>query len=178
LKPTAAGLSNLGTLYFRLRRDAEAAATLERALRIEGNNYRVWANLGAIYNTIPGAGDRANAAFAKAIELGERERATNPRRPPLLADLASFYADIGQAAQSRRLAESALAGAPEDPTILYKIALAEDQLGDRARAIALLSDALRHGYPRQSLDEDRAFAHLKSDPKVVDLLATQGDVRR
>jgi serine/threonine-protein kinase len=168
IRPTAAALSNLGTLYFDRERFTEAARVLERAVALNDNDYRVWGNLGSAYLW---AGDEAKSrtAYQRAATLAEAELAVDSRRAIVLADAADFLQAIGQRDRAKTLAERAVAQAPADGRVLFKVAVAYEGLAERDRALSFLRRALDAGFPRQSIEQSRALARLRADPRFRQL---------
>ena len=63
--------SNLGAVYLMLQRYDDAGAVLEKAVKLNPNDLRVWRNLGDAYR-FGHRGAEANECFRKAIGLVER----------------------------------------------------------------------------------------------------------
>ena len=165
LKPTAAALSNLGVLYFRLHKDDQAARAFQRAVAMDGSDYRVWANLASAYRSLPDAEQRGTEAYRKAIQLAERERATNPRQPRLIGNLAVYYSALGEKDRALSYVREAAALAPGDSTVMVQIGTSYEQLGERASALDWIEKALRAGYAKEDLQEARGLSSLKDDQR-------------
>jgi Flp pilus assembly protein TadD len=63
---------------------------------MDANDYRLFGNLAECYERIPGKHAAAVADFKKAVELGEKAAATNPRDANVLIGLAIYYASLDQ----------------------------------------------------------------------------------
>ena len=171
IRPTALALSNLGTLNFRLGRFAEAAQAIERATTLTPNDYVLWGNLASALARAEKPAE-SKAAYQKAIEAAERERAVNPRRPQLVADLAGFHAALDHGVVARELASSALAAAGSDSSVLMSVAVAYNSLEDRSAAVDLILRALDAGYPAESVRQKYAISRLLEDPRLKRRLTT------
>ena len=75
IRRTWEALSNLGTYYFGRRRFPDAAQAFQQSAELNGNNYRIWGNLGSAYQWVPDQA-RSVKAFEKAIDLA---KARTPR---------------------------------------------------------------------------------------------------
>jgi eukaryotic-like serine/threonine-protein kinase len=138
LNPTSAALPNLGTIYFRQRRYADAARTFEEATKTRARDYRTWRNLASSYKWVPGSQDKARAAYQRAAELAEEVRQVNPRQPLLLAELADCYAHLNRREEAQSLIAQAEALAPKDGNVFLLSAQLFEELGDRKQALAKL----------------------------------------
>jgi serine/threonine-protein kinase len=164
LAPTASGFSNLGTAYFRVGRFADAARAFEKAIELGARNFQVWANLAGAYTFVAGGADKARAAFQRAVELGEQERAVNPRQAILLARLADCYAHLGEAATARRLVGEAKGLAPADAAVFFMAAQVFEQVGDRKQALQDVAAAVDRGLPKEDVETNRSLDSLRADP--------------
>jgi tetratricopeptide (TPR) repeat protein len=169
IRPTARGFNNLGTLYFfYLKRPADATRMFEQAVQqaIENNDrdYRYWRNLAAAYSWNPTDHEKAQAAFKKAIELGEQQRQTNARNQALLVALADCYAMVGEGGRALDYVSQAMNIAPLDNNQMATVAGVYEQLGQRSRALEWIGRALRGGYSRDMVDSSPSLAQLRSDP--------------
>ncbi len=151
--------SNLGTLYFEAARYADATAMFERALQQDDSHYYIWGNLGYSYQ-FSAKSDKAAPAFRRAVELGEAERSERSDDEDLLADLAGYYAMVGDRTAALKRQQAAVALHPSEPEVLASIGENYEGLGDRERAIEWIAQALRAGYPRARF-EQRPFCDWK-----------------
>jgi eukaryotic-like serine/threonine-protein kinase len=91
---------SLGAAYYYQRRFAEAADALNAGIKVNPGNGDVWGNLGAIYQHLPGNEDKAREAFHKAIELSEKRLKVTPLDSEIHANLAEYWARLGDAKKS------------------------------------------------------------------------------
>jgi len=144
IEPSRSALSNLGTLYFDSTRFADAAAMYERALKVDDTRYLTWGNLAYTYK-FGVAPDKAEGCFRRAVELGEKAREASPRDPRVLADLASYYAMLGQRERGLELLEQALAEDPKESQLIALVAETFEDLGDRNRALDWVARSFEAG---------------------------------
>ena len=169
LQPSYYAYSNIGTVYFYLGRYREAAQSVERALEINDRDYRIWRNLSADYQQIPGEEQKARDACRRAAELAEEQRTINPSNPTLLMDLADCYSEFGEMERSRDLLQQALAIAPGDLENLYTAAHVYERLKDREAALDAIGKAIAGGYSRDLIDRSPDLAQLRADPRFQGL---------
>jgi tetratricopeptide (TPR) repeat protein/TolB-like protein len=143
LRPNAVTYGTLGVALYYEGKFAEAVSALETSIDLDPNDYSQWGNLGTAYRWAPGGSAKAEVAFRRAVELGEGMLLLTPKAHRVRANLAEYYAKLGER-------EKALAKVEEIPpavrsTFAFRIALVYELLGRRADAIrtlrSLLSDA-------------------------------------
>jgi eukaryotic-like serine/threonine-protein kinase len=158
LNPTYSAYNNLANVYYLEGRYADSAAIYEKALRLNNADYLVWGNLGAAYASAPAQANQSKGAFEKAAALAEQKAREAPDAA-VEADLGAYYARLKMADKARVRLESALALAPEDPTVVLTVAEGYAILGDRAAAKVQLRKALALG---ASLEYAKRIPALKN----------------
>ncbi|NCO69000.1 MAG: tetratricopeptide repeat protein, partial [Acidobacteria bacterium] len=136
------GYNNLGAVYFGLGRIEEARGMFERSAAIKPN-YAAFSNLGSIHFQ--------TGAFAEAAPFFEKALAINPQDYSLWGNMATCYhflpdrQDQALAAYRRavELAEKERQVDERDPNLLVDLAGYEGMLGERAKGLALLDQALK-----------------------------------
>ena len=142
IAPSHFGYGTLGMTQYRMRRFPEAISSLEKA-RSMLEDFRHAGNLGRAYQWA-GQKDRAHELFDRAIQLGERELAINPRNDEVHVALADYHARLGR----RREALDHLGRARlENPHFMFFAAMIHNQLGDQAEARRWLDQARAAGLP-------------------------------
>jgi len=136
------GYSNRGGAYYNLGRWPEAISDFQHALSLSPENSGARSNLGTAYLA---AGRNAEAAqtFQKALEF-------SPDDYVVIGNLATAYSRMpdkkNQAAiEFRRAvarAEERLTHNPRDPTVLSRLATYYASLGDRAKAVEMIEQAV------------------------------------
>jgi len=135
---------NLASVYFLEGRYTDAAAIYERSLRLNNADYQVWGNLGAACAAVPTLASQSRAAFEKAALLAERKARDAPDAA-VQSELGTYYARLEMHDKARVRLESALALAPEDPTVVLTVAEGYALLDDRSAAKLYLRRALSLG---------------------------------
>jgi serine/threonine-protein kinase len=170
IRPTNAAVSNLGTYYFERGRYTEAARAFEQAVKLMPSDHRVWRNLAAALYWAPGERDKAAAAYSKTIELAEKAREVNPRQADLLAQLADAYSMVRREREARDAIAALERLRPDEASVLFTIAVAWEQLGDRDEALAWLEKAIAAGYTRERIERSPSLSELRKDRRFGALM--------
>ena len=164
LSPTYAAFANLGNLYDSEHRPADSAAALEHAVQLNGNDFIVWANLAAAYESLHDE-TRLASARNRELQLLEQAAQANPRDAGVLSRLALAYAHKNLREKAAARIQTALALAPDDSDVLENVGEAYEALGDRANAIRCIEKSLQNGYSLDSLKNTEGLKNLLSDPR-------------
>jgi tetratricopeptide (TPR) repeat protein len=159
LNPSYAAYANLGQIYAQDGRYAEAAATTEKALSMDDQDYVVWVNLLNQYEWLKKP-DEENRARQRATVLLERAVKANPQDAAAQALLADLYAGLQDKQKALAHIQTTLALTPDDMQNLATIADAYENLGDHQHALAYIQKALQKGLSVQQ---------LKTDPELLSL---------
>src|SRR6266478_6607616 len=162
LAPSYVAYANLGSLYEMQKRHAESAEMTEKALKINDNDFRLWANLALAYQWL-NQKDRAAAAMDKELALLEPAAKNQPGDASLQSALAVLYASQKQQGKALLALQNALALAPADTQILSDAAEMYERLGDRDKALKYAEMSLGKGYPLQQLKDNPAMQGLLAD---------------
>lgn len=132
---------NLGTIYLKEQRSAEARAALERVVQIKSEYPDAWNNLGMLAAEA-GRGDEAIQNFKRAIEQ-------NPRYSIAYQNLGNLYRSEQRWADAEQALERAHDLAPDDPDVNYSLGMlfAHENQSDRAQTYLERAIALRPDYP-------------------------------
>jgi len=165
INATAAGYSNLGTLYFYQSMYQQSVDAFEQALQLGANDYLIWANLGDAYRWTPDNEDKAREAYQRALQLLEPELGRNPDDPTLRSRHALYLAKSGAGAGA--LADLALIDwrTSDDLNLLYRIIPAYEIAGDRDTALEVLEAALEAGLPISFITDEPELTDLRTDPR-------------
>jgi tetratricopeptide (TPR) repeat protein len=170
LRQTYQAASNLGTIYFYNKSDfPRAAAAYRKALSLNGGDYRVWGNLGAVLKILMEPNE-ARKAYQRAHDLAEDGVKLNPRDAGAAIRLASYTAELGNKEDARLLMDKALALSPDDSGVLFRVALlSEENFGDRDAALKWLSKAVDQGYPLNEIMQSPNLQSLRLDPRFKEI---------
>jgi len=160
LRPSAAAYSNLGTVYFYLRRFADAARAYEQAVKLDDRDYVLWGNLAEAYYWSAGEREKSAAAYRRALPLAQEQLKVNPRDTSALGQMAMDSAMLGEHKPADEYLRRALALAPGDPDLQLKAAVIESHFGHPDRAIAFLNTALATGISPDVIRNNPSFDHL------------------
>jgi serine/threonine-protein kinase len=163
IEPDATVYSNLGTLYFFQGLYPQSVTAFEKALQLGANNHLIWANLGDAYRWTPGNQDKAREAFTTALHLLADEIRAHPDDATLQSRRALYLAKQGDGAGALSVAGALMARNEQGPQNLYRIALAFELAGARAKSLSALAAALRNGYSSEEVKVDPELASLRRD---------------
>ena len=170
LRPTAGAYSNLGSAYLRLRRFDDAVAPLEAAVKLSPRSLNIVGNLGRAYFWSTSQRDRAPAVYQRAIELALDDLAVNPRNADAHILLARYYAMLGKKTESLKHLNEALILRPADAEFFSFSAVVHNQFGNRQAALAALRTALKLGWSKTSINNERELDNLRTDPEFKQLI--------
>ncbi len=164
LRPSSFAYSNLGAAYFWLHRFPEAVEIFKQALALDNHNPLNWGNLGdALYWT---AGRRAEAspAYQRAVALAHSKLEVNPRDAMAVAYIAEYSAMLDEKESAIESAHRALTLAPEDPEVMFRVALVYDHFGDKRQALEWLGKSVKAGFSRSNIRDTPDFGDLRNNP--------------
>ncbi len=170
LEPSYSAFSALGTLLEFEGKYTESVAMYEKALALSPNNYAAWGNLASGYMWSPGGRDHAIEAYRKAIELAEETRKDTPADPLLLSVLGGYYTAVGDAEHSLPLLRQAVALAPDNPDVLFRVGEGYEILHQRGMAIRFIAQSIALGYHEIELERSPELAALRADPRFQQAL--------
>ena len=170
IRPSYALFSNLGTLAFAKRSWADAVTRFEQARALDDRDYVLWGNLGIAYHWLGGHDPQSREAVTKAVSLAQKQLAVNPRDAAILADLAGYFALLGEKDKALRCLPEVEAEGRTKPDLAVQIADVYNDLGLTDRAIAWIGTGLALGFPPEQLSGLPALEGLLQDPRVKELL--------
>ena len=145
--------NNLATVLF-FEGDFERAEELyQRAVTTAPENAFYYRNLGdaVFYNR---GREAAATVFTSAIDLAKKQLAINPENYDAPTVLLVSYASIGDRESFAKWEEGFLATGPDDPQVLYDLAVATSRLGDMETSREYAREAVDAGYPVALLNAD------------------------
>ena len=162
--PNYSNYSNLGTVLLEQGEYSQAASMYQRSIELDPASYLAYANLASALLWGPGGEQKARPVFQKAIDLAENYRKSRPTDARVIADLASYYASVGNSEKSIPLAKQALALEPENPQILFRAGESYEILHQRDRALYWIGKAVERGFPLAYINRSPELAQLRADP--------------
>lgn len=170
IRPTAIAYSNLTNAYYYLRRFADEARTLERALRLDDSDYEIWGNLGVAYYWAPGERPKSVQAFEKAIVMAQERLRVNPRDAGIFEDIADYNAMLGNKIAALDYLHRAFSLTPTDPSLFLDAASIYNQFGDTGQALLWLQKALAAGVSPAMVRDTVDFDSLRNDQRYQQLM--------
>ncbi|MDE3178715.1 MAG: tetratricopeptide repeat protein [Acidobacteriota bacterium] len=170
LSPTFTHYSNLGLAYFYVKRFSDAAKALEKAVELSPNQEAVVGNLAIAY-LYSGEKQKAQDTLNRAIGLAYKQLQVNPRDSDTMADLAGYYANLGQPAPAMQFIRNARSIDPANPQYAYNQAVVETILGKPGAAVESLREAFQKGFPALQASYDPELAALNSHADFKQLVS-------
>lgn len=155
--------SNLGTVYFFMKRYGEAVPMYERAVELSPNDEILVGNLADAYRASSQT-EKALATYDRAIELGIKALQVNPRDVRTLGSLALYYSKKGQSGQATDYIRRARSIDSKSGSLLYIEATVHAQAGRLPQAIGSLREAFRNGYGLELAPNDPELNSVHSMP--------------
>jgi tetratricopeptide (TPR) repeat protein len=166
LEPAYLRYSNLGVVFQQEGKYPEAVSMYQRAIDMNPSSYLAWGNLASAYLHSEGAkAKKTREAYLKAIAVAEESRKRSPNDARLLADIGAYYAIVEMPEKGLPLLRQAVALAPKDPQIVFRMADAQEILHHREEALRWIGQALALGYSLATIEHDPAYAGLLADPR-------------
>jgi serine/threonine-protein kinase len=165
IRPSSSLYSNLGTVLFAQGLYGPAASAFERALAMGGgaNDHRRWGNLADAYRQLPDSG-KARGHYDQAIALLDAELARSPQDLTLRGRRALYLAKRGDGPGADAALTPLIDAAGHTSYSLFRMAVALELCGHRARALAMLERALGSGFSQAEIDNDPELRTLRADP--------------
>ena len=163
ISPTYAAYANLGNLYMDARRYTEAAEATQKALELNGGDYRVWINLMLDQRLLKDI-DSARNTRTKALALLRDFVRQHPQDGTGQSWLAVLQSEDKLRKESLQCVEVALAISPKDPLVLANVAEAFQNLNERSKAVSYAQQSLKNGFAMSDLETRPALEPVLSDP--------------
>jgi tetratricopeptide (TPR) repeat protein len=169
LSPTAQAHNFLGFVYYASGRFAEAEREFAAAVASGSEHLVYQGNLGDARRQ-QGKSAEAQAAYARAIDLGRAQVRVNAKDSETRGILAMSLAGAGRCADAEVEAERAIADGLDRPAVHYYAAVAQAVCGQKARAVEQAVQAIRGGL-RVDVGTNPDLKPLLTEPAVVAALA-------
>jgi serine/threonine-protein kinase len=167
--PTPQAHNYLGMVHYARGHFPQAVEQFERASRSGSEHLAYRGNLGDAYRQL-GKRKEAEAAYAEAIRMGERQLDVNPKDGETRAGLGMFLAGSGRCSEARPELATALRLHPDSPTLHYYAAVAYAVCGDRDLAVEQTVKAIEEG-ALVDVSSNPDLKPLLGDPSVRNALA-------
>ena len=169
IRADAGTYAALGNAYFHQHRYQEAVDANEAAIDMTSTVYAFWGNGGVYYKWLKGSEQKSAPSLRRAIELGLKNLETNPRDYSLLANLAEYYARLGQAKQAAEKLR-AIPRAAEKP-LASRMATVYELTGKRADAIRVIRENLRTKASLNQIRDEPDLSSLWNSPEMRQIVA-------
>jgi tetratricopeptide (TPR) repeat protein/TolB-like protein len=167
--PDGQAYSNLGIVYFYQKKYDQAITLYEKGVQLVPDSDMFVGNLAEAYD-LAGQKDRAISTFERAIALGYKALAVNPRDASVKGRLALWYAKKGDAKQALKFISEARAIEPNDLDLIYYQAQAQALSGDKSAALESLRAAFKKGQPPAMAQAEPDLQTLQQEPRFQQLV--------
>jgi TolB-like protein/tetratricopeptide (TPR) repeat protein len=168
--------SNRGLNYYYLGDFGKSVDDLLKSIELAPEWYVPWGQLGDSYRHIPGDEENAARAYAKAIELAERDLRINPSDRQPLARLTMYYAYSGQLDRAAARLEDLFGVTSDDAPdgiAYYFAALTSLELRETDRAYDYLARAVEAGVLLREISANPDLAPLRGTPRYEAIMSGQ-----
>ena len=142
-------------------------------MKLVESNYELWGNLADAYHWAPGERGKAADAYRRAISLGVQQLKVNARDSVLVSKMAHYHAMVGDRPQALDFVRRARQIAPHDAFVLFRVAVALNQLEEPENALGTLEEARSAGFPVTLIRDTPNFNNLWSTPRFQNLIRGQ-----
>ena len=164
LNPTYAAYANLGAIYAAKLDWAAAVQARQKALQLNEKDYRVWVNLANSYRQLHEEA-KARAAYDRALTLATQAVKLSPLSTEAQTGLATIYSSLGMREKALDAIRTSLALSPDDSSVLQRVAIASERLGDRDQALQLIGKYFEHGGSLERVRRDPDLQSLITDSR-------------
>jgi eukaryotic-like serine/threonine-protein kinase len=171
LRPNRDAYANLGAAYFWLHQFANAVKVCQQALELDNRDPLSWGNLADALYWSPGRRAEALTAYQKAVSLARAKLEVNPRDAVATAYVAEYSAMLDHKEPAIANAQRALALAPEDPEVMFRVALVYNHFGDKRDALSWLQKSAKAGFSPANIRDTPDFNGLRDSPEFRALVA-------
>ena len=169
IEPFYTTYSNLGAAYFFLKQYSNAVPMFEKAVEMNPNDTGMSVNLADAYR-YAGQPDKAHDTYQKAIALGFKELATNPKNAEAMNQMALSFIKIGDANQANEYIKRARTIDPTNVNYIYSDAIIKSMGGHPQEALKALQQALENHYPAEYAQGDPELSGIQKDPQFAALI--------
>jgi serine/threonine protein kinase/Tfp pilus assembly protein PilF len=162
--------SILARAYFSSGRFQDAAAMVDRALQVSGDDYNVYIPLGLSLEAL-GQKELGKMIRERQVRVLEKQLDTVPEDVRARMLLSTNYAAAGRDEDAVRQLQTAVALRPGDSNVLYNAACTYALLQQPAEAIEMLKRAMKAGWTNVDwISRDPDLISLHDDPEFQRLL--------
>jgi tetratricopeptide (TPR) repeat protein/predicted Ser/Thr protein kinase len=170
IQPSFAGYSNLGTAYFFQRRFSDAVGAYSQSIRLNGQDYVTWGNLGDAQYFSPNQRASSSESYRKAIVLADQALKVNPKDAYALGSSAIYHAMLGDREQAEDSLQHALALKPEGPDVWWQASVMYSQFSRNDETLHALQSAVAAGFSSAYINSAPYFDNLRSDARFQQLI--------
>lgn len=150
----------------------KAVGLFEKACKARPEDYQAPALLANVHDGLPGNEATALQAHQRALQVIRKHLEIHPDDVRALYLGAQSLCKVGEKEQGLQWAARALALDPEDSAVCYNVGCIYAIMGDNARAIDCLENAVKYGFGDQNIiRNDPYLKPLHNEPRFQELVA-------
>jgi len=155
----------LGRIYHGTDRDRESVEMFNKVITLNPDFYSVYGDLQIVYSRL-GEKEKYDKILVLALETYARYLSQHPDDARGHMYFATDLAQVGRKEEAKVEAAKALELSPDDPLMFYNATCFYAQMGEKARAIDSLKNAVAAGYANfEWLKRDTDLDPLRDDPQ-------------
>jgi len=160
----------LGRIYHTADRDREAVELFNKVVGINPDFYSVYSDLQIVYGRL-GQKDKYDEMLHTALGVYPRYLSQHPDDARCHMFFAVDLVQVGRKDEAKLEAARALELNPNDPLMLYNAACFYAQMGESAKAVEMLRNAIAAGYPDYEwFKRDPDLDSIRNDPGYIALM--------
>ncbi|MBL4773514.1 MAG: tetratricopeptide repeat protein [Alcanivoracaceae bacterium] len=163
MQPSADSFSNLGTMYFYKADYIGAVNAYEKMIELNATDYINWGNLADAYKLTNNS--KSKYCYQKAVELALLT--LNPNDSAVIADLAYYYANIGETENALKSARQI--GKNNAGNENFIVATAYSTLYEKDLAFTHLNYAIDKNYSIEEILQTPLLENIKPDRRFLQL---------
>lgn len=165
IQPSDWAYSNLATMYFYKNEYEKAVNAYEKAIELNTSDYVVWGNLADAYRFANN--NKNNTAYERAMKLALSALELNPEDKTVMADLAYYFANLGQREQALKYARTI--DNRNNGVDNFMVATAYELLGEKEKVLTHLAYAIEKNYPLEEIRNSPLLGRVKRDERFLQM---------
>ncbi len=165
LKPSGKAYTNLGTMYFSIKKYKESILAFEKAVELNDTDYINWGNLADAYKLTKNI--KSIICYNNAISRATNILKSNSKNNITIADLSYYLANINN--QEKAVFFASQIGINNSGLANYIVATAYDHMGMTDKTLLHLGISLDKNYSLEDILTTPLLKHVRNDKRFKEL---------